>query len=143
MMSTQLHDATPTPSRPEPSAARILIADDDADCRELLILALAAPGVEVCVATHGGELLQLAAEDGPFDLIVTDIDMPWIRGVQVLASFRAAGLETPVLLVTGLTRGGLTESIARLGRTALLPKPFAIAQLRSAVAELLGPAVPG
>ncbi len=115
---------------------RILIADDDVNCRALLLIGLAAPGTELAVATDGGELLDAIAEHGPFDLIVTDIDMPWMQGLQVLASLRAAELTTPVVVVTGLTRPDLPAAVARLGRTRLLRKPFTICDLRAAIAEL-------
>ena len=120
-----------------PAGARILIADDEADCRDLLVLALRGAASEIAVATNGGELLEMIAERGPFDLIVTDINMPWMQGLHVLASIREAGLRTPVLIVTGLSHPDLPRSTARLGRAKLLYKPFAIGQLREAIAELL------
>ena len=116
---------------------RILVADDDPECVELLHHALQTPGVELVTARDGGELLELIAEHGPFDLIVTDINMPWMEGVQVLASARAAGLDTPVLVVTGLSRSDLPDTILQLRRAKLLAKPITIAELRSAVDELL------
>ncbi len=118
------------------STSRILIADDDADCLALLELALTAPDTIVMAATNGGELLELIAEHGPFDLIVTDINMPWMEGLQVLASVREAGLGTPVLVVTGVTRPHLTDAVARMTHARLLRKPFTVAQLREAVAAL-------
>lgn len=130
--------ADPSSRLAAPSAgARILIADDEADCRDLLVLALRGASNEIAVATNGGELLEQIAERGPFDLIVTDINMPWMRGLHVLASVREAGLRTPVLVVTGLCQPDLPTSIARLGRAKLLYKPFAVGELREAIAELL------
>jgi CheY-like chemotaxis protein len=116
---------------------RILVADDDPDCRELVARALGGPGTEVCMATDGGELLELTADDGGLDLIVTDINMPWMEGLQVLASIREAGLHTPVLVITGVTRPDLETSIDRMGRAHLLYKPFDVDQLRNAIADLL------
>jgi CheY-like chemotaxis protein len=120
-----------------PTHTRILIADDDPDTLELIELAVAGPGVEIYRATDGLELLELIAEREPFDLIVTDINMPWIEGLQVLASIREAELETPVLVVTGLDRPGLTDTVARMRYAMLLRKPFEIADLRRAIAALL------
>jgi CheY-like chemotaxis protein len=116
---------------------RVLIADDDPDTRELIALAVQAPGVEIYVAVDGLELLELIAECDPFDLIVTDIGMPSIAGLQVLASIRAAGLDTPALVVTGLDRPALPATIARLGNTMLVRKPFEIVELRRAITTLL------
>lgn len=116
---------------------RILVADDDVDCRELVSRALGGPSTEIWTAADGGELLDLTSDDRALDLIVTDIDMPWMQGLQVLASIREAGLTTPVLVITGLTRPDLPRSVERMGHAKLLYKPFDIEQLRSAVAELL------
>jgi CheY-like chemotaxis protein len=122
--------------------ARILVADDDVDCRELVSRALRAPATEIAIATDGGELLELAAGDEAIDLIVTDINMPWMHGLQVLASLREAGLATPVLVITGLTRPELPDAIARMGHASLLYKPFGADQLRGAIAALLAGEVP-
>ena len=120
-----------------PIQTRILIADDEEDCRELVSFALDAPGTEISTAASGGELLELVAEGGSFDLIVTDINMPWMEGLQVLASMREAGLTTPVLVITGVMRPDLEASVARMGNAKLLRKPFAIAALRETIADLL------
>jgi len=125
----------------DPSSAsthrRVLIADDDPDTLQLIALAVHAPGVEVYVAMDGLELLELIAECEPFDLIVTDVSMPSIAGLQVLASIREAGLDTPAIVVTGLDRPALPDTIARLGKTILVRKPFEIVELRRAIAALL------
>jgi two-component system cell cycle response regulator CtrA len=120
---------------------RILVADDDPDTLELIELAVRGPGIEICTAVDGGELLELIAAYDSFDLIVTDINMPWIEGHQVLASIRAAGLATPVLVVTGLDQPDLPDTIARMGNAMLLRKPFEIVELRQAIARLLGRAL--
>lgn len=120
-----------------PRVPRILVADDEADQRFLLHRALRHAGNEVVMASDGGELLDKIADGGHFDAIVTDINMPWMQGLQVLASARGAGLETPVLVVTGLTRPDLEIEIARMGHAHLLHKPYSAEELRRAVARLL------
>jgi DNA-binding response OmpR family regulator len=119
---------------------RYLVADDDESCRTLLELALSTPDSEVLVATDGGELLTLIAEEGPFDAVVTDINMPWMQGLQVLATVREAGLTTPVLVVTGMTSAELPAAVARLGHARLLLKPFTVQALRAELAALQRPA---
>ena len=120
-----------------PKVTRIAIADDDPDSLELLRAALQSPRVEISEAMGGGELVELLVERGPFDLIVTDIDMPWIDGIAVVRSARAAEITTPVLIITGLARMGLQVAVARLGNASLLEKPIDVAALRNAVTALL------
>jgi CheY-like chemotaxis protein len=138
MLSTstyrRLADAAATPT----VSTRMLIASDDPDTLELIELGVHGPGVEICVASDGIEVLELIAECDPFDLIVMDINMSWIGGLHVLASMREAGLETPALVVTALDRPGLTNTIARMRNAMLLRKPFEIADLQRAIATLLG-----
>ncbi len=121
----------------EVKASRIVIADDDPDSLELLRLALSAPQVEIREATNGAELVQLLGEDGPFDLVVTDIRMPWMEGLQVLRAARAANVNTPALLITGLARPDLPSKVDGLGNARLLRKPFGIAELRGAITDLM------
>ena len=120
-----------------PTVSRIVIADDDPDSLELLRLALGGPQIEICEAANGADLVDLLAESGPFDLIVTDVLMPWMEGLQVLLSARAAEIHTPVLVISGLTRPDLQTKVDRLGNAKLLRKPFGIPELRAAVADLV------
>lgn len=124
-------------ARRQTSIRRIVIADDDPDSLELLKMALANPQIEICEAANGAELVDLLAEGGPFDLVVTDVLMPWMEGLQVLLSARAAEIRTPVLVITGLTRPDLQDKVDHLGNAKLLRKPFAIPELRAAVADLM------
>ena len=116
---------------------RIAIADDDPESLELLRLALQGPMTEIHEATNGVELVQLLIENDPFDLVVTDVLMPWMEGLQVLRSARVAEVMTPVLVISGLTRPDLRATVDRLGNAALLPKPFGIGDLRAAISDLM------
>ena len=117
--------------------SRIAIADDDPDSLALLRLALGGPVTEIREATNGVELAQLLLENEPFDLVVTDVLMPWIEGLAVLRSARVAEDRTPVLLITGLWRPDLQAKVDSLGNAKLLRKPFGITELRAAVHDLL------
>lgn len=119
------------------SMAQVVIADDDPDALELLDEVLRPLTVQVHKASSGAELVVLLADHGPFDLIVTDIDMPWMEGVGVIRSARAAQIETPVLFVSGVARPDLETSVARLSNVRILRKPVAIAALRSTVRDML------
>jgi putative two-component system response regulator len=121
---------------------RIAIADDDPDSLELLRLALGGPQIEILEALNGADLVDLLAESGPFDLVVTDVHMPWMEGLQVLLSARNAEIMTPVLVITGFSRADMQAKVDRLGNAKLLRKPFGILELREAVSDLMAGQAP-
>jgi CheY-like chemotaxis protein len=116
---------------------RILVADDDADLRESVVELLTDAGAEVASVQSGAELLARLGEGEPYDLVIADMLMPWITGLQVTSSVRDAGLNVPVLLITGAADATLEERVDSLERTVLLRKPFDSDQLRAAIAALL------
>ncbi len=122
-------------TRPLP-VLRIAIADDDPDSLDLLRLALESPATAIYEAVTGMELARLLLENDPFDLVVTDVLMPWMEGLQVLSSARKAKVMTPVLVITGLVRPDVQDTVDRLGNARLLRKPFGIPELRAVISEL-------
>jgi CheY-like chemotaxis protein len=118
--------------------ARILVADDDPELLCSVAAALEQLGAEVVRAQNGGELIEHLADDGPFTVVVADVAMPWMTGLQVLHSARTAGLGTPVVVMTALKGERLVEQVQALGRNAvLLRKPFELEELESAVSSLV------
>jgi CheY-like chemotaxis protein len=116
---------------------RVVIAEDDPETRALMCLALGTMGCEVVDVGTGLELLETLAYAGPFDAIVTDLAMPHIDGVRVIAMVRNAGLRTPVLVVTAHAPAELDHNATRwLGDVTLLRKPFGLNALRGAVRDL-------
>lgn len=116
---------------------RILVADDDDDVLQDVSSSLEALGA--CVtARSGDELIARLGEDAPFDVVVTDIAMPWMTGLQVMHATRYAGLPTPVIVMTGLRDAEIPDRVRALGEHAyLLRKPFGMAQLERALAAVL------
>ncbi|HVK88421.1 MAG TPA: response regulator [Kofleriaceae bacterium] len=120
---------------------RALVADDDADMLSVVSKALVQFGADVVAATSGGALLEKIANDGDFDVIVTDISMPWMTGLQVMHSARAAGLRVPIIVMTALRDPTIPEQVASLGvRAELLHKPFSIDELHAALRHCLADA---
>lgn len=116
---------------------RILVADDDADLRESVVDLLTDAGAEVASVPSGAELLARLGEGEPYDLVITDMLMPWLTGLQVASSVREAGLDVPVILITGANDASLDERVDSLERAVLLRKPFDAAQLQAAIAALV------
>jgi CheY-like chemotaxis protein len=122
---------------------RILVADDDPELLQLVVNVLLLRGFDVVSATTGGELLEGIAEQGPFHLVVTDVAMPWMTGLQVMHSARSAGLSCPVIVMTAMRDQRVAAQVAALGvEVQLLYKPFSIEDLDSAVRRALGHELP-
>ena len=120
------------------SRARILVADDDLELLDAVAEALSHLGADVVRARTGGELIDKIADEGPFSLVVTDISMPWMSGLQAMHSVRTAGLATPVIVMTALKEGRVADQVRTLGRDAvLMRKPFALADLQQTARTLL------
>jgi CheY-like chemotaxis protein len=116
-----------------------LVADDDLALLRAISESLEASGATVTRACNGAELIEALGGDGPFDLIVTDVAMPWMTGLQAMCSTRYAGLTTPVIVITALKDPEIPEHVRALGDGAvLLRKPFGLDELEAAVARLLG-----
>jgi CheY-like chemotaxis protein len=118
--------------------ARVLVADDDSQLLGAVCDALTHLGADVTSAASGAELIDALASHGPFDLVVTDVSMPWMSGLRAMRSARAAGIGTAVIIMTGLNDKTLVRQVRALGRNAkLLRKPFALSELESAAAQVL------
>jgi DNA-binding NtrC family response regulator len=104
---------------------RVLIVDDEPS----LLLTLAAnvelEGFEVDTASTGDEALEKFAAQ-PFDIVLTDIRMPGMNGVELFRRVRALDPNLPVVLMTGYAIEGLMNEAIQEGAFAVLPKPFDI-----------------
>ena len=119
---------------------RVLVADDDAALLSAVGEAFTQFGADVTRAASGAELIDALAGEGPFDLVVTDVSMPWMNGLRAMRTARAAGIGTAVILMTALRDRSLEREVRALGRNALLlRKPFALTELESAALRVLPP----
>jgi DNA-binding response OmpR family regulator len=110
---------------------RVLVVDDDQDARESLATALAQSGYLVQVASDGRDALA-RLESWPADLVVSDVCLPGMSGVELLRAFRQRGHEQPVVLITGLDRD-LGTAALNYGAAACLRKPMALDELLWAI----------
>lgn len=118
--------------------ARVLVADDDPSLLALVATALEGEGASVVRAESGAELVLRLVDHGPFDLVVTDISMPWMNGLEVAQFLRRSGQRMPVLFMTALKDSSLPERVRALGLDVdLLKKPFELAELEAAAQRLL------
>ncbi len=112
---------------------RILLVEDDPGARESLQLLLTIDRHAVVEATGGAEALE-RIKSQPFDLAIVDYFMPDMRGSQVAVLVREIAPALPILMITAYL-----EKLVDADKPvdAVLGKPFGVAELRRAIAELL------
>jgi two-component system, OmpR family, response regulator MprA len=118
------------------SEGAVLLVDDDAPIRRMLERTLAAEGYDVAAVADGGAALA-RVERSLHDVIVLDVAMPGLDGLQVTRRLRAKGLPVPILLLTA--RDALDERVAGLdaGADDYLVKPFEVEELTARLRALL------
>jgi DNA-binding response OmpR family regulator len=127
-------------TRERPTTARvwpmknILVADDSETITTLLTTALESQGYQVTVASDGAEARDLGME-GSYDLAVLDQLMPGLLGLEVIDVWRAAGVETPVIMLTGVDDDRTAvDSLDRPG-VDFMRKPFRVPELLARVRQ--------
>jgi two-component system, cell cycle response regulator CpdR len=118
--------------------ARILLAEDDAATRDLIQRALAMDGHEIIVTQDGAEALEKLQASPNVDLLISDVQMPGIDGIELVEKGLAARPKLRVVLMSGFS-GELGRAEHLKGRIArVVTKPFTLEQIRSTVKSVLG-----
>src|ERR1700675_2140921 len=118
------------------SAPSVLVADDDAVARDLLVEVLTREGYRVRAAAGGEEAIRLA-ESEVFDLALIDLRMPGVDGLGVLGRLRALDPSPPVLILTAFATMETAIDAIRHGAYDYLSKPFRIDEIKLAVRRVL------
>lgn len=113
---------------------RILVADDDPQILRALRITLTARGYEVDTASDGAAAIETAGRTHP-DLLVLDLGMPGVSGVQVIEAVRG-WTDTPILVVSGRTESWDKVEALDAGADDYVTKPFAIDELLARVRAL-------
>ena len=116
--------------------ARVLVAEDEDDIRDLVEFVIGGAGHQVETASDGLDALRLY-RPGAFDLLCIDLDMPRINGVGLTQAIRSHNDTVPILMVTGSATSADIAAAHESGIDALLKKPFSIQELRERVDMLL------
>ncbi|MDQ3106880.1 MAG: response regulator transcription factor [Actinomycetota bacterium] len=114
---------------------KVLIVEDEKDIAELVAHSLELAGYEVVKAATGMEAIERFAKDAP-DLVVLDLMMPVISGLEVLQHIRQKG-TTPVILLTALESEDNRVRGLQLGADDYIVKPFSVRELAARVGALL------
>jgi two-component system, OmpR family, response regulator len=119
-----------------PNPSRILVVDDERSLRELVTTALEFVGYEVHVAGNGFGALSTVGDVAP-ELIVLDVGMPGLDGLELCRRLRADGVTTPVIFLTA--RDGIDDTVSGfgVGGDDYLTKPFHLKELLARIEAVL------
>jgi putative nucleotidyltransferase with HDIG domain len=125
--------AAPTAAPPE--TLRVLVVDDNASLLRFLVSAFSANGCSVTQAAAAEQALALITAE-PFDLVVSDIKMPGLSGLDLLRAVKGKQPSTPVVLITGNPSVNSAVFGLRHGAYDYLPKPFSIREVQGLLARI-------
>jgi PAS domain S-box-containing protein len=114
----------------------VLLVEDDEQVRGIAEEMLLAAGCEIVLVADAERAIALTEQEEPFDLLVTDLVMPTMTGIELAGRIRELRPELPVLFVSGYPGDILGDAAAR-PNTGYLPKPFSRADLQEALERLL------
>jgi|RhiMetdeSRZDD1v2_1073273.scaffolds.fasta_scaffold18394_9 CheY-like chemotaxis protein len=117
--------------------ALILIVDDEDYIRSVIEEILREVGHDVVTVRSGEEAVRLC-EGRRFDLVITDLSMPGMDGLELIHSLRSSHEQVPVLAVSGAFDGQFLKVATTLGAVGTLDKPFTPNGLLGAVDKILG-----
>jgi DNA-binding NtrC family response regulator len=123
------------PSIPE-LVGRVLVVDDNARARQSMVEVLAAAGHDVVSSASAVEALKIV-EQGPFDVIITDLQMPGMDGLAFIRALAERKVETQIVMVTAFASVASAVEAMRFGAFDYIEKPFDVEQLESLVARAL------
>lgn len=118
-------------------SGRILVVDDDRDIRDLVAIKLESAGLDVETRADGSQALEAAAAGG-WSVIVLDVMMPGMSGIDVLRAIRERGDTTPVILLTARGQEKDIEAGFAAGADHYVTKPFSPRALLARVTAALG-----
>lgn len=116
--------------------ARILVVDDEIGMREMLEIMLQREGYEVLTATNGAQGLALFQET-PCDLVISDIRMPELSGIELLREIRRQNTEVLVIMMTAFSTTEEAVEAMKLGAYDYITKPFKNDEVRLVIAKAL------
>jgi two-component system response regulator MprA len=118
------------------AAATVLVVDDDPELRAALTRALRLDGYDVTAVSNGLKALEAMPEVAP-DVVVLDLMMPYVGGLEVCRRLRAKGDRTPILVLTARDEVGDRVEGLDAGADDYLVKPFALDELRARLRALI------
>ena len=129
--ATQLNETGEIP----PETLRVLLVDDNAPVLRFLASAVASNDCAATTASTAEQALELLG-NAPFDLVVSDIQMPGLSGLDLLRAIKGTQPATPVVLITGVPSVNSAVFGLRHGAYDYLPKSFSVTEVRELIHRL-------
>jgi len=117
-------------------ATKVLVVDDDPGSRDLLTEVLAANGYPVAAVADGAAAREELARDGEYGIVIADLQMPNISGLDLLRDLRSRDHSLDLILMSSFLSGADRQQALELGARALLEKPFRLTELLDVVGDL-------
>lgn len=119
-------------------AARILVVEDDISISRLIGLAMPELGIPYVFvgALSAEEGLELWQQE-PFDLLLTDYNLPGMRGTELIATLKSQGVTVPMVLFTAYDSPKLAREVRKLGVAAYIAKPFLMEDMLDTIRRLI------
>jgi len=114
----------------------ILLIDDNFIVTETLNRFLLSKGYQVIVGYNGIQAIEKTLKIKP-DLIIIDVQMPEIDGIEAITTIRAKGIKTPIIAISSLVVAGSKEQCLEIGANAYFKKPVSLAELDTTIIKLL------
>jgi len=116
---------------------RILFVEDDDALRETVAALLSAEGYDVVAIDEGSEAVSLLESMADFDLLITDIGMPNVNGLDVIKSSHELRPNMDILVVSALLNEETVDKITKLGAAGYIKKPFSLQDILDPVNALV------
>ena|SRR3989338_2048525 len=120
---------------------KLLIADDEPKIRAMLTGCLEQDGLTIVAAASGDEAVKLVAQDPP-QLMIVDMKMPGLNGLEVLQQVRATNPQIGVFLLTGYDDDVIEQKARELGALGIIHKPPIFAEVRQLVKDTITKLLP-
>jgi CheY-like chemotaxis protein len=126
-MNAPMQTTEPPPGggRLQPHGRNFLVVDDDAEMREMMAQLVAFLGYHPILAANGEQALQKLAE-ARIDLVISDIQMPGLSGLELLRIVKAQRPDLPVLMMSGCVYDAVKKTMRQYHADGFLPKPFSL-----------------
>lgn len=117
---------------------KVLVVDDSSTMRKIILRSLAAVGVPTAVEAGDGAEALARFQQEPFDLVLTDWNMPQMSGLELIQAIRQTNRETPIIMITTEAEKSRVVSAIQAGCNDYLVKPFTADTLREKLSKYTG-----